>query len=1123
MTNQMLMDLAPQTATGFRLHRMELYNWGTFHKNVWKIDPSGNNSLLTGDIGSGKSTVVDALTTLLVPTQRITYNKAAGAQGKERSLSSYVRGAYKSEKSELTQSSKAITLRDESYYTVLLAWFFNDDFKQGMTVAQVFWSKEGNNNPERFYLTAEKPLTIKTHFSRFGTDINGLKKKLRKIDTVKISTTFREYSTQFRRYFGIQSEQALDLFYQTVSMKSVGNLTEFVRHHMLEKTDVETQLDELLRGFDNLNRLHEAVLKARQQIEELTPLCEGVDKYRELQQSIQALRDARSALSSWFARFEHELLLSHIDKLEKQAQRMQHQLEKLLQSIQALRDKEDDLRRNIEDQGGRRLREIERESKQLSLDVARCKREYASYEKACKRLDLDAILDENRFYQNHHQAEKVEAQLKQQQQDYQLDYDKNVIEQNQKRNEHKSLSREIESLRQRKSNIPFKSLALRQAMLETLQLDEEDLPFIGELLQVDEKQAEWEGAIERVLHNFGLSLLVPERHYARVSQYVEQTHLKGRLVYFRVEDKVLARQQLEPNSLADKIRIKPDSEFYEWLEHNLAQRFNYHCSNTMEEFRRYPYAITKNGQVKAGGQRHEKDDRYNIHDRSRYILGWSNREKLAVLENQQKQLETQIQQIAQRIAQIDALQRQLQQKHVALRDLQRINQFAEVDWQSPSLLIEKLKQEKQEIESSSDVLQQLQKQLNQTIEERKQQELKERELLGEQGTLKNKIQNDQLRLQNTQALMDELNDEAMQTHQSLLENWREKILGHLRFNLRNLDKSQREMREAMRNQIDNDSKRLNTLTQRIIQQMQDYKRNYPAETSEVDARIESGYEFQSMLDNLQQEDLPRHEATFKKMLNEQTIQGVVMFQSQLENERRAIEEKIDLINQSLQQIEYNRGTYIKLLANLAVDVDVRDFRSDLKQCLQNTLDSDDLYTETRFLQVKRIMERFRGREGQVEQDRKWMKKVTDVRNWYNFSASERWRENDEEKEFYSDSAGKSGGQKEKLAYTILASALAYQFGLESNDSNSRSFRFVAIDEAFGKGSDESTRYALELFRKLNLQLLIVTPLQKIHVIEDYINAVHFVHNREGKYSMLRNLSIEEYREEKERVKEALIK
>jgi uncharacterized protein YPO0396 len=41
-------------------------------------------------------------------------------------------------------------------------------------------------------------------------------------------------------------------------------------------------------------------------------------------------------------------------------------------------------------------------------------------------------------------------------------------------------------------------------------------------------------------------------------------------------------------------------------------------------------------------------------------------------------------------------------------------------------------------------------------------------------------------------------------------------------------------------------------------------------------------------------------------------------------------------------------------------------------------------------------------------------------------------------------------------------------------------------------------------------------LQKIHVIEDYIHAVHFVHNREGRYSMLRNLGIEEYQAEKAR-------
>jgi uncharacterized protein YPO0396 len=71
-----------------------------------------------------------------------------------------------------------------------------------------------------------------------------------------------------------------------------------------------------------------------------------------------------------------------------------------------------------------------------------------------------------------------------------------------------------------------------------------------------------------------------------------------------------------------------------------------------------------------------------------------------------------------------------------------------------------------------------------------------------------------------------------------------------------------------------------------------------------------------------------------------------------------------------------------------------------------------------------------------------------------------------------------------------------------------------IDEAFGRGSDDSTRYALELFNKLNLQLMIVTPLQKTHIIEDYVRSVHFIHNEGGRNSMIRNLTIEEYREEK---------
>lgn len=66
---------------GFRLERLEVLNWGTFDKRVWRLPLDGRNGLLTGDIGSGKSTLVDALTTLLVPAHRVGLQQGGGSGG----------------------------------------------------------------------------------------------------------------------------------------------------------------------------------------------------------------------------------------------------------------------------------------------------------------------------------------------------------------------------------------------------------------------------------------------------------------------------------------------------------------------------------------------------------------------------------------------------------------------------------------------------------------------------------------------------------------------------------------------------------------------------------------------------------------------------------------------------------------------------------------------------------------------------------------------------------------------------------------------------------------------------------------------------------------------------------
>src|SRR6516225_11224986 len=142
--------------SGFRLTRLELYNWGTFDQRVWLLDANARNTLLTGDIGSGKSTIVDAVTTLLLPAQRISYNKAAGADTRERSLRSYVLGYYKTERSEMTGATKPVALRDGSDYSVILGVFTNAGYDATVSLAQVFYLRSGDaGQPDRFYVTAD--------------------------------------------------------------------------------------------------------------------------------------------------------------------------------------------------------------------------------------------------------------------------------------------------------------------------------------------------------------------------------------------------------------------------------------------------------------------------------------------------------------------------------------------------------------------------------------------------------------------------------------------------------------------------------------------------------------------------------------------------------------------------------------------------------------------------------------------------------------------------------------------------------------------------------------------------------------------------------------------------------
>ncbi len=1105
--------------TGFRLQRLEVFNWGTFDQRVWTLHLDGRNALLTGDIGSGKSTLVDAVTTLLVPVQRVAYNKAAGADQKERSLRSYVLGYYKSERHETAGKARPVALRDQNSYSVILGVFHNQGYDLTVTLAQVFWMKDLQAQPERFFVGAERDLAITRDFSGFGTEITALKKRLRK-SGVEVMDRFPQYGAWFRRRFGIDNEQALDLFHQTVSMKSVGNLTDFVRNHMLEPFDVASRIKALIEHFDDLNRAHEAVLKARRQIELLTPLIADCGSHQQLSEQVSRWRHCREALKAYFSAQKSLLLEERMVRLQGELQKYQNKIVRLDDSVRRQRSEEAELKQQIADNGGDRIERLKSQIQETESQRNQRQTRAQRYAQLLQPLQLQPAETEDAFLTQQQLLQQRREEIRQNQAETQNRLRDVEFEFLGKRQQHEAISQDIAGLKSRRSNIEQAQISIRDALCQALSLDEAALPFAGELIQVREEEKIWQGAIERLLRNFGLSLLVPDEYYRQVAAWVDATHLRGRLVYYRVRENLRrSMPTLHPDSLVYKLSIKPDSEFYAWLEQEIAHRFDVACCADQEQFRREKRAITRQGQIKSAGERHEKDDRHAIGDRRRYVLGWNNRDKIAALEAEARPLESAIADLA---GHISTLKEQLQDIDALLESLNKLEEyrdFQELDWQPLVLSVDRLNEELRQLQAASDLLQMLTQRLEEREQARRQTEQQLDGAKKEQAKTEQKLEDTENLHRQLAELLASEESQASRPWFAALEELRPEALGEHTLSVESCDNREQELRRWLQERIDNEDRRIRSLRDRIIKAMSDYNSSYPLETQEVDAALEAADEYRQMLEDLEADGLPRFEARFKELLNENTIREVANFQSQLNRERETIKERIAQINESLTQINYNPGRYILLEAQATQDADIRDFQSELRSCTEGSLtgSEDEQYSEAKFLQVKGIIERFRGREGLSDQDRRWTNKVTDVRNWFSFAASERWREDDSEHEHYSDSGGKSGGQKEKLAYTILAASLAYQFGLEWGELRSRSFRFVVIDEAFGRGSDESAEYGLKLFEQLNLQLLIITPLQKIHIIEPYVANVGFVHNEGGSASKIRNLSIEEYREEKNRL------
>ncbi|MBK1633304.1 ATP-binding protein [Thiohalocapsa halophila] len=1088
----------PDRREQFRLAKLSLFNWGTF-AGLHEVPVAPDGFLIVGRSGSGKSTLLDAYTALLIPPRWTSFNAAAreGDRSRtDRNLVTYVRGAWADQSSADTGEIASRTLRAGTTWSALAAEYADGDGSV-VTLVQVFWLRGSGNATQdlrRHYMIADRPFDLRRELAGFAEDLDlrGLKRDL---PDVSHFSEYARYGERLRMLLRIDSEMALKLLHKTQSAKNLGDLNSFLREFMLDPPRTFEVADRLVEEFGELDQAHRAVVTAREQIEVLTPARAAHAAHEETEQQLVDLDRQLHAIDPYLKQRRRALLEADLARLDSEDRALADRETAQQARVDQEHTQLERLRERHHAQGGGRIEQLTRDIAQAERERERRLGTRQEAERLCRNLDwtlpespegLAALTDRARDIVERWQQQQDETE---QERDGVRDRHKAVVA------ELDEAEAELAALLRQPSNIPARMLALRAQIADGLGLAEEALPFVGELVQVRPEAAEWRGAIERVLHNFALSLIVDERHYGAVSRIINETHLGQRLVYHRVEREApRTTRRLGPDSLVAKLELKT-SPYRDWLFDELSRRFDYQCAASLSAFRGAERAVTLAGQVKHNRGRHEKDDRHRIDDQKRWVLGFDNRDKLALFRQTVERLQAERTKLDGQLKALAARRDQAGQQALSCRQLMNLR-WEDLDVAAQLRLIDGLQAELRALRDANHDLAELGRQIEAAKAALREAETALAELRGQRADIGRRRNAHNLALAELDRELAEVTIEPAPL-EALTARFE---APQAALTLANLDSRARHVERELREERSAAEQARNQHARVMERQFGAFKRGWPMAAGDLDETLASAPEYLKLLTRIEQDGLPRFEERFAALLKDQSTENLAALNRHVDETRRQIRERMALVNDGLAEAEFNTGTHLQIQVSERQLPDVLTFREQVRAVLEHvwTAALDTADAEARFKTLSGIVARLAGQE---PDDKRWRQQVLDVRLHVEFIGRELDADG-REVEVYRSGAGKSGGQREKLATTCLAAALRYQLGGSDRhgDGGLPLYAPVILDEAFGKADNEFTELAMRIFERFGFQMIVATPLKSVMTLEPFIGGACFVDIRDRKHS-----------------------
>ena len=1059
-----------------RLTGIRLINWHAFKDEKIDIEDS---TLLSGENGAGKSTILDAIQYVLTCSKN-NFNKAANENSK-RNLAGYVRFKTGLESKEYERTGNitahvALEFYEEKKDSKFVIGAVIDSASE-TSEKELLYRAEKTSLDDITFINDDEPVDI-ANFKVYGRKLK-MQFFTRKIDAKK----------DFSNKLGRLNEKFFDLFPKALAFKPISNVKEFVYTYILEEKEVNIEaLRENIRIYKEFEELLEEVkikIFKLKEIRDKYYLLQSTDKTIKTHQYIVLLAEEESLKND----IENKLL--EIDKLEikidsliKEKNNLDDDIEdknKTANNLQA------DLLANTQYRAVNELKEKlaflsrryrdENENKNSFIKLLESQKGYLRSLKEFYNndsnlenlyLSITNITEENleSYKEVSIETEKYIDKIKCEEEKARAEKDYELKQKIKDKNELEKRKLELEK---RNLQYPINVVKLKDEIIkESSKLGRRIEPkILCELLEVNDDL--WKNAVEGYLNTQRFYFLVEEDEFDTVLRIYERAiKTKGIHSVGIINTRGLEKYDTpkEEGSLAEVVTAKSINakRFINMILGNVIR-----CNHS-SELKKYKTSITssclvyKNNVARAMDKKIYETpyigaDAYKIqleqtinilnsvnYEIEKIKLEFSRLDKIITSINKLK-LET-LREKSDVLKVIRELRDKIDEINKSIKELEKNNTYIDIQIKYDNLQkeIKKLKEKKNNIDESIISLKGI--------------------ISGTERVLHEKRENLAIKKQILAACEEEIGDLKI----SGLERFKkEKVTKDLSVIVSNFNMSK---------------KRNETLYQSQYEELKEKQTSYNI-TYDLGAEIGIGgiKVFLDTLETLEKSKVIEYEDKVKSARDNAEEEFREHFLSRIQENISNAKEEFKELNRGLRDVKFGKEKYEFKIGKSKENKEYYDMIMDTENIGEGfTLFSTSFEDKNREL----LNELFEKLTLDNESNELELMKLTDYRNYMSYDIEIKY-DNEKTAYFSKVCKEKSGGETQTPFYVAMAASFLQLY--KGTYSANESIGLILFDEAFDKMDDARIMAMMEFYSKLDLQLIVAAPPQKIEPITPYVKTI----------------------------------